>query len=245
AMGEGRATPGEAPPERFDTGLLRADADLAALADRLAAPGAPRDVSLLLSGPPGTGKSAYVRHLAERMGLPVLQRRASDLLGRYVGETEQRIAAAFSEAAAARAFLVFDEADSLLGAREGAQQSWQVSQVNEMLTWMERHDWPLAFTTNFAEHLDPAVMRRVLLKLRFDHLTPAQAAAAFRSFFGLEPPPGLAALDRLTPADFAVVRRVAALQGGLDDAAALLAALVREQQAKPGAARAIGFRAGA
>jgi len=243
AMGDGHLPRAEAPPEQFDTGLLHADADLAALADRLAAPGAPRDVSLLLSGPPGTGKSAYVRHLAERMGMPVLQRRASDLLGRYVGETEQRIAGAFAEAAATRSFLIFDEADSLLGARQGADQPWQVSQVNEMLTWMERHEWPLAFTTNFADHLDAAVMRRVLLKVRFDYLAAAQVEAAFRGFFGMQPPAGLAALDRLTPADFALVRRVGALQGGLDDGRALLAALAREQNAKPGAVKVIGFRA--
>ena len=175
--------------------------------------------------------------------MPVLQRRASDLLGRYVGETEQRIAAAFAEAAAMRSFLIFDEADSLLGARQGADQAWQVSQVNEMLTWMERHEWPLAFTTNFADHLDAAVMRRVLLKVQFGYLATAQAEAAFRSFFGKQPPAGLTALDRLTPADFALLRRVGALQGGLDDAGALLAALAREQGAKPGAVKVIGFRA--
>jgi len=244
AMGNGRLPPAEVKPDHFETALIRADADLAALAERLASPGAPRDVSLLLSGPPGTGKSAYVRYLADRISLPVLQRRASDLLGRYVGETEQRIAAAFAEAISTRSFLVFDEADSLLGTRQAADQAWQVSQVNEMLTWMERHEMPVAFTTNFAEHLDAAVMRRVLLKVRFDHITPVQSAAAFRRFFGLEPPPGLAALDRLTPADFALVRRVAALQGGLDDAPTLLAALAREQRVKPGAVRVIGYRAG-
>jgi MoxR-like ATPase len=242
AMGEAPADAGGVVPDRFDASLLQADADLAALADRLAAPDAPREVSLLLSGPPGTGKSAYARYLAERMGLPVLQRRGSDLLGRYVGESEQRIAAAFAEAASLRAFLIFDEADSLLGARDAAQQSWQVSQVNEMLTWMERHPWPVALTTNLAERLDPAVMRRVLLKVRFGHLTPKQTEAAFRRFFGLEPPAGLAALDRLTPADFALVRRIAALQGTLQDAALLLAALEREQRAKPGASRPMGFR---
>jgi transitional endoplasmic reticulum ATPase len=90
----------------------------------------------LSAGPPGTGKSANVRQLAERMGLQVLQCHASDLLGRYVGATDGRIAAVFAEAASTRAFLVFDKADSLLGARDGARQSWQLSQLNEMLARM-------------------------------------------------------------------------------------------------------------
>ena len=106
-----------------------------------------RGFSLCLQGPPGTGKSAFARYLAERLGLEVRQKRASDLLSPWVGETEQPITAAFAEARDAGAFLIFDEADSLLGARESAHRSWEVSQVNEMLTWMESHPlrthtWP-------------------------------------------------------------------------------------------------------
>ena len=67
--------------ELYDPALINADADLTALADQLVRPDAPKAVSLLLSGPPGTGKSAWVRHLAGRMGLEVMQKRASDLLG--------------------------------------------------------------------------------------------------------------------------------------------------------------------
>jgi hypothetical protein len=61
-------------------------------------PGASLAVSFLLSGPPGAGKSAWVRHLAARTGLPVLHKRASDLLDPFVGGTEQNIAGAFAEA---------------------------------------------------------------------------------------------------------------------------------------------------
>ena len=179
-----------------------ADAGLPALADRLASPDAPRRVSLLLSGPPGCGKRAFARHLAERMGLPVLVRRASDLLGMYVGQTEQQIARAFAEAREEGAMLVFDEADSLLAERGLAQRSWEVSQVNEMLTWMERHPLPFCCTTNLPDRLDGAAMRRFLVKARFGYLTPAQCAVAWCRAFASEPPAGLAALNRLTPADF-------------------------------------------
>jgi transitional endoplasmic reticulum ATPase len=138
AIGGGRApAPVAERPSSYDPALVNADQDLQALADIVARPGAPSAMSFLLSGPPGTGKSAWVRYLADRMGLEVLQKRASDLLGPFVGETEANIAAAFAEARESGAFLIFDEADSLLGDRGGAERSWEVSQVNEMLTWME------------------------------------------------------------------------------------------------------------
>ena len=47
-------------------------------------------VNILLYGPPGTGKSAFARHLAEVMGLPVVHKRASDLMGMHVGHTPCR-----------------------------------------------------------------------------------------------------------------------------------------------------------
>jgi hypothetical protein len=91
----------------YDPALVNADCDLAALTADLLRDGAPRAVSFLLAGPPGAGKSAWVRHLAGRMGLPVLHKRASDLLDPFVGGTEQNIAGAFAEARDTHAFLVF------------------------------------------------------------------------------------------------------------------------------------------
>jgi SpoVK/Ycf46/Vps4 family AAA+-type ATPase len=73
------------------------------------------------------------------MGLQMLQKRASDLLNPFLGGTERNIANAFAEAREANAFLVLDEADSLLLDRADAVRSWEISQVNEMLTWMEQH----------------------------------------------------------------------------------------------------------
>jgi hypothetical protein len=58
----------------YDPALVNADCDLAALEADLLPPGALRAVSALVSGPPGTGKSAWIRHLASRMGMPVLQK---------------------------------------------------------------------------------------------------------------------------------------------------------------------------
>ncbi len=234
-------TPPQGTPPLFDPELIHADIDLVALANSLVAGGNPR-FSLCLQGPPGTGKSAFVRYLAERMGLEITQKRASDLMSMWVGETEKEIAAAFAEARDTGAFLVFDEADSLLADRRFAQRSWEVSRVNEMLTWMESHPLPFACTTNFAEYLDAATLRRFVFKVALDYLSPEQVETAFRGYFGMASPAQAAALTALTPGDFSVVRRKAELLGRLEEPDALAAMLSAECAAKPDKPRRVGFR---
>ncbi|NBI14033.1 AAA family ATPase, partial [[Haemophilus] felis] len=63
-------------------------------------------------GPPGTGKTAWANWLGEELGMPVLVRQGSDLLGSYVGETERNIAAAFEQAKINNMVLVFNEVDT-------------------------------------------------------------------------------------------------------------------------------------
>ena len=237
----GRKVPPQPTPQSFDPALICADVDPVQLADRLAGTGA-RHFSLCLQGPPGTGKSAFVRHLAERLGLEVMQKRASDLMAMYVGETEKQIAKAFADARDAEAFLAFDEADSLLADRRLAQRSWEVSQVNEMLTWMESHPLPFACTTNFGDRLDLASVRRFTFKIALGYLSPEQAGAAFHLYFGIEPPSTVGNLATLTPGDFAVVRRKAGILGCLGEPRELAEMLGAECRAKPGCLRPIGFQ---
>ena len=232
--------PPQSEPTLYDVDLVHADTDLQQLAERLANRGKYR-CSLCLQGPPGTGKSAYARHLAERMGLELVQKRASDLMSKWVGQTEQRIAAAFQEAREQELFLVFDEAESLLSDRRFAQRSWEVTQVNEMLTWMESHPLPFACTTNYQEHMDPATLRRFDFKIAFDFLAPEQVQTAFRTYFGLEPTDELKTVGGLTPGDFAVVRRKADVLDRLHDAQALAGMLRAECEAKPDRPSPIGF----
>lgn len=229
-------------PAAFDLRLVNADRDLLALCRELAGRDH-RAVSFLLTGPPGTGKSAFLRHLAGEMGLEVMHKRASDLLSKWVGESEQRIAAAFREAEDKGAFLIFDEADSLLSDRQFASANWEVSQVNEMLTWMESHPQPFACTTNLDARLDPAVRRRFLVKARLDYMSADQVAIAFEVFFGREAPSGLPDMPALTPADFALVARLARLEAGSVDDQWLVDRLEAEMEAKTeGQRRRIGFQ---
>jgi SpoVK/Ycf46/Vps4 family AAA+-type ATPase len=237
----------EAPPlpkqdAAFSLDLSNTDQKLELLAERLSRSGSDKAVSLCLFGPPGTGKSAFARHIAERMDMPVLHKRASDLISKWLGESEANIAAAFADARAQGAFLIFDEADSLLCDRAGAHRSWEVSQVNEMLTWMESHELPFACTTNLMDRLDNASLRRFTFKIRFGFLDRDQVRRAFTRFFGLSAPARVSGMDMLTPGDFAVVRRRASLLGFSTNPEALADALAQEAAAKPQASKPIGFQ---
>ncbi len=235
----GRALP-PTPSGAIDLDLYEADRSIAALADRMAAPGAPADVSLLLTGPPGTGKTALAAYLADRLDRPLVIKRASDLLSSWVGETEARIADAFADARQRGSVLLFDEADSLLLDRADAQRSWEISQVNEMLTWMDSHPLPFIAATNYPRRLDPAALRRFVFKIELGPLSPALAERAFVRFFGLAAPAGLTRVSGLTPGDFAVVARQLRYRKAASPAE-ILALLEAEAGAKPEPSGRVGF----
>lgn len=166
-------------------------------------------------GPPGTGKTAWAAWLAEQLDMPLLLRQGSDLLNPYVGGTEQNIAQAFEQAKADNAILVLDEVDTFLFSREGANRSWERSQVNEMLTQIERFEGLMVVSTNLIEVLDHAALRRFDLKLKFDYLTLKQRldfAKQQAEILGLpllseEDLSQIESLNLLTPGDFAAVAR--------------------------------------
>ena len=166
-------------------------------------------------GPPGTGKTAWASWLAEQLDMPLLLKQGSDLLDPYVGGTEQKIAAAFEQAKSENGVLVLDEVDSFLFSRDNAQRSWERSQVNEMLTQIERFEGLLIVSTNLMDILDPAALRRFDLKLKFDYLSAIQRqdfAKNQAKYLGLgELNEGdlhfIERLNLLTPGDFAAVAR--------------------------------------
>ena len=227
-------------PEHYYPELVNADIPLVQLADRIAATGK-LNFSLCLYGAPGTGKSAYARYLAEKLGMEVLHIRASDLLSKYVGEAEQNIARAFSQAKREKKLLVFDEADSFLQSRKNAQRSWEVTQVNEMLTWMESHELPFICTTNLMDNLDEAALRRFTFKVKYDYLNYDQKMLAWKLFYATEAPMELNAVENITPADFAVAKKKAEFIGGDVDAAAMLYLLKQETDMKQVNSARIGF----
>jgi ATPase family protein associated with various cellular activities (AAA) len=226
----------------FDPALTCANMDLIALTKRIVA-SSNLAFSLCLSGPPGTGKSAFARYIARRLGLEVLQKRASDLLAPYIGQSEKNIAEAFESAREAQAMLIFDEADSFLFDRREAVRSWEVTQVNEMLTWMEHHPFPFCCTTNMMERFDSASLRRFTFHILFHYLDAKALTRAYAIFFQMaEVPPHGLAFTNLTPGDFAQGRRQADMLGIAEDVDRVIALIAEISRLKPGSSRAsIGF----
>lgn len=159
-----------------------------------------------------TGKSAFAHHLAHEIGIDVLQKRGSDLIKPYVGQTEAAIAGAFTEAKRAGALLLIDEADDFLTDRRDIAHSWERTMVAEVLRWMEHLEAPFVATTNLADKLDPVAQRRFTIRADFFALEPEQSASLFHRYFG-EPLPERHLLRNQTPGDFEVVARRAELLG--------------------------------
>ena len=168
-------------------------------------------MNILLYGPPGTGKTEFVKYLGKELDRKVMAVKGSDLLSKWVGESEQNIARAFRRAEAEHAILFFDEIDGLLQDRESATASWQVSQVNEILQQLENFGGIMVAATNFSKSLDPATMRRFTFKLEFDYLDEEGKKLFFERFFNTplteDDLSELSELENLAPGDFRTVRQ--------------------------------------
>ncbi|MEB2313751.1 MAG: ATP-binding protein [Sorangiineae bacterium] len=230
---------------RYDASFVNASVDIDSLVSGLSRT---RRGTIAFHGVPGTGKSALAAHLAERLGVPLLVKRASDLLDPYLGMTEKNLAEMFREAKNEGALLFLDEADSFLQDRGRAQRSWEVTLVNELLVQMETFEGIFVCATNLMESLDAAAFRRFAIKVRFEPLRLAQRERMFLATLeGLgaraeRAPAGLARLGELVPGDFAAVARRLRIIGGVIDAGRLLDELADELVARRSQPASIGFR---
>ena len=207
--------------------------------------------TLCFYGPPGTGKTALAEHIAHALQRPLMIRQASDIMSKYVGETEQNMARMFDEANSENAVLLLDEADSFLRSRRMAERHYEVSEVNEMLQGMERYAGVFVCTTNLFQDLDEAALRRFTFKVQFKPLTAAQRERMFvaealdgdSARLTAEQVARLARLDVLTPGDFASVKRQVDVLGEAFAPDEFLSQLESEHRVKPEVRehRGIGF----
>ena len=232
-------------PEIYDPLFIHADANLSQIGAGLIELKSGR---LCLYGPPGTGKTAYGQWLAEQLSIPIIVKRASDLMSMWVGENEKNIARAFKQAEQEGALLLIDEVDSFLQDRRGAHRGWEVSLVNEMLTQMESFPGIFIATLNLLEGTDQAALRRFDLKVKFGFLAPDQARELLRRSCiklsitspKVEQFDQLNHMSNLTPGDFAAVFRQHLFRP-ISSPDELLSALQAECSLKECARLPIGF----
>ncbi len=198
-------------PNHYHLRYLNTTEDMQFIADALVEHD---NVRLCLYGPPGTGKTAFGYFLSQQLGKPLIIKRASDLLGMYVGETETNMARAFANAEEHQAILMIDEVDSFIASRAHTTHSWEVTSINEMLTQMERFTGIFIASTNMIDGLDQAAMRRFDLKIKVDYLNPEQKRSLFVDTcqqLGIQEDETalihLQQIDTLTPGDFSVILR--------------------------------------
>ena len=197
--------------------------------------------TLCFYGPPGTGKTALAEHIAHALQRPLMIRQASDIMSKYVGETEQNMAKMFEEAQTESSVLLLDEADSFLRSRRMAERNYEVSEVNEMLQGMERFAGIFICTTNLFLELDEAALRRFTFKIQFKPLTQAQRERMFvaealggdAATLTREQTGRLAQLGSLAPGDFASVKRQIDVLGEAFTADEFLSQLEAEHRVKP------------
>lgn len=168
------------------------------------------DYGILLYGVSGSGKSYFGQYLAQELGMPFIKKRADDILAKFVGDTEQNIAAMFKEAREKKAILLLDEADSFLFDRKFAKQDFQTSHTNELLTQMEDHPYPFIMTTNLRDKIDPAANRRFIFKWKFDYMKKDNIKAGLKTYFGKDikfTDEQYTQLKYITAGDFKVAKR--------------------------------------
>ncbi|MFM2118791.1 MAG: hypothetical protein RL722_259 [Pseudomonadota bacterium] len=218
ALARGRSTPAAVPPatQRFDFRYLN-------LADRMN-PAVIVDslreesrAALVFSGPPGTGKTQLAAEIARQLGRHLVVKTASDINSKWYGESEANVAAMFKACDPSSELLFLDEADVLLGHREGGEQRADRAVTAEFLRWLEAFEGIFICATNHVGEFDAALMRRLTFRLRFEPLSVQQRRELYaEQALGWQPargdalptlPPAvlqrLDRLDHLTPGDFA------------------------------------------
>ncbi len=166
-----------------------------------------KGIRILFYGLSGAGKTNLAHFIADSLGKGIIPKKVSDIFGMFVGESEKNIAKAFEEAKNQKKILLFDEADSFFRERSYASQSWEITQVNEFLTQMEKFEGIVICTTNLRNIMDRAMQRRFHIMVEFkalkDEGVQRLLAKYFSQFdFNKEDIRRISKFQSATPGDF-------------------------------------------
>ncbi len=148
-------------------------------------------VSALFTGPPGTGKTMAVHVMAGILGLELFKVDLSQMVDKYIGETEKRLEDVFRRAERSNMILFFDEADAIIGKRSEVKESkdrYANSEVSYLLQRMEEFDGIIIFSSNFSQNIDAAFMRRIRFVIHFPIPDAATRKEIWQSAFAPETP---------------------------------------------------------
>jgi len=146
-------------------------------------------LAVLLAGPPGTGKTFSARILAKELDLELYKVDLSQMISKYIGETEKNISALFDDAAGSSAILLFDEGDALFGKRTEMKDSHDRHANVEtafLLQKVEAYEGISLLTTNFMQNIDPAFLRRFRFVV---HYPIPDVSSRLRIWEGIYPEP--------------------------------------------------------
>ena len=146
-----------------------------------------RCVSVILAGPPGTGKTMTVHALAGQLGLELYKVDLSQIVDKYIGETEKRLEEVFTRAQKSNMILFFDEADAVMGKRsevKEAKDKYANTEISFILQRIEEYDGIVLLATNNLQNIDQAFMRRIRYVLSFQLPDKETRKEIWRSAFG-------------------------------------------------------------
>ena len=147
-------------------------------------------VTVLFSGPPGTGKTMAAEVIASELGLDLFKIDLSTIVSKYIGETEKNLERIFNEAETSNAILFFDEADALFGKRSEVRDShdrYANIEISYLLQRMEAYNGVSILATNIRANLDEAFTRRLQFAVNFPFPEVEDRLRIWRTLF----PPGV------------------------------------------------------
>ena len=145
-----------------------------------------KGLNIIFSGPSGTGKTMAAEILANELRLEIYKIDLSQVVSKYIGETEKNLSRIFNEADASNAILFFDEADALFGKRsevKDAHDRYANVEINYLLQKIEEHEGIVILATNFSRNVDDAFSRRMRFSVEFPFPDERQRELIWRTIF--------------------------------------------------------------